>query len=320
MFTLAHLSDVHLSPMPPLSLRALATKRFYGYQSWLRRRRQIHRRHVTDLLVEDVRRAAPDHVAITGDLVNLATRQEFANAAQWLSEFGAPDWVTVVPGNHDAYVPVPFEDGIGRWADYMRGDLAVAGTITRPSPEPFPFVRTRRNIALIGLSSSVPTGPLLASGRLGHAQIEMLGEILSVLRARGFFRVVLIHHPPLPGMNARRKALLDAPRLAGVLAEEGAELVLHGHNHQHSLKRLVSRHGPVHVVGVPSASAVARHGKPASAWYRYAINRTNGMWTCDVTVRAYDEASDRFTEANRLTLDMDADDRAGQTAGLAAEA
>lgn len=306
MFTLAHLSDVHLSPMPALSLRSLVTKRFYGYQSWLRRRRRIHLRRVTDAMMEDIREAAPDHVALTGDLINLATATEFRNAAEWLTSVGAPDWISVVPGNHDAYVPVPWERGLGLWSDYMRGDMALAGTVSQPFKDPFPFVRTRRNIGLVGLSTAVSTPPLIASGRLGRSQIERAGEILSALRERGFFRVVLIHHPPLPGMNSRRKALDDAAALSTMLQQEGAELVLHGHNHQHSLRRLASRHGPVHVVGVPSASAVPHGGKPAAAWYRYRIGRANGQWQCTVSVRSFDEAAGRFVDSEAPALDMDA--------------
>ena len=53
-----------------------------------------------------------------------------------------------------------------------------------------------------------------------HAQIEALGPLLRTLRERGFARVVLIHHPPLPG--------LAAPRLARPpqhLTDVGAALV-----------------------------------------------------------------------------------------------
>ncbi|WP_137389747.1 metallophosphoesterase family protein [Rhodoligotrophos defluvii] len=302
MFTLAHLSDPHLAPLKAPRLKDLATKRFYGHQSWIRRRRFIHRREVLDAMMEDIRRAQVDHVAVTGDLVNISTRSEFRAAAQWLASLGTPDHVTIVPGNHDAYVPVRWEKGLGLWQDYFTGDLSLGKQ--QIDNAPFPFIRTRRNVALIGLSTAVPTPMLVASGMLGARQIHRLAEILPMLKERGFFRVVLIHHPPLPGMNSPRKALEDAAALRDVLEREGAELVLHGHNHEHSLRQVFSRTGPVQVVGVPSASALGRHGKPPAAWYCYRISRAKGQWQCGVTVRSFDEASGRFHETESFRLDM----------------
>jgi 3',5'-cyclic AMP phosphodiesterase CpdA len=305
MFTLAHLSDPHLPPLRSPRLKDLVTKRFYGHQSWIRRRRFIHRREVVDKMIEDIQRARVDHVAITGDLVNIATEAEFVGAAEWLAQVGTPDRVTLVPGNHDAYVPVAFEKGIGLWQDYFTSDLSLGRMHADDSP--FPFVRTRRNVALIGLSTALPTPPLVASGTLGAIQLHRLGEILAALKERGFFRVVLIHHPPLPGMNSPRKALTDASAFREVIEREGAEIVLHGHNHEHSMRQVFSASGHAYVLGVPSASALPRHGKPAAAWYLYRIGRAKGAWQCDVTVRSYNETKGQFEETEAFALDLSPD-------------
>ena len=71
-FTLAHLSDPHLPPLPAARLRDLASKRALGYLNWTRNRHKYHRREVLDALVADMRAQAPDHIAVTGDLVNLS--------------------------------------------------------------------------------------------------------------------------------------------------------------------------------------------------------------------------------------------------------
>ena len=42
MFTLAHLSDIHLAPLPKLNPLELFSKRGLGYINWLRKRRSIH--------------------------------------------------------------------------------------------------------------------------------------------------------------------------------------------------------------------------------------------------------------------------------------
>ena len=79
-FTLAHLSDPHLPPLPAARLHELAGKRAFGYLNWTRNRHKYHRREVLDALVADMQAQRPDHIAVTGDLVNLALEAEFAPA------------------------------------------------------------------------------------------------------------------------------------------------------------------------------------------------------------------------------------------------
>ena len=55
-------------------------------------------------LVADLKARTPDHIAVTGDLVNLSLPSEFVAARAWLDALGNPRDVSVVPGNHDAYV------------------------------------------------------------------------------------------------------------------------------------------------------------------------------------------------------------------------
>src|SRR5258708_11418569 len=103
-FTLAHLSDPHLAPLPVARMRDLAGKRAFGYLNWTRNRHKFHRRDVLDALVSDMQAQAPDHIAITGDLVNLALEAEFAPSRAWLLSLCPPDPVTVIPANHHPYV------------------------------------------------------------------------------------------------------------------------------------------------------------------------------------------------------------------------
>ena len=103
-FTLAHLSDPHIPPLPRPRPGELMGKRVLGYLNWTRNRRKFHRRDVLDALVSDMKTQTPDHIAVTGDLVNLALEAEFMPARTWLEGVGPSDRVTVIPGNHDAYV------------------------------------------------------------------------------------------------------------------------------------------------------------------------------------------------------------------------
>lgn len=304
MYAIAHLSDVHLPPLPPVTFSQLVGKRLIGLLSWRLRRAAIHRREIADAIVADIAAARPDHTILTGDMVNISTPAEFAQAGDWLTAFAAPDKLTFVPGNHDAYVAVDWQEGLSRFANYMSGDMrggrptGYAGLMC-----PFPFVRTRRNIALIGLSSAWPAPWRKASGRIGQTQLDDLAARLRDLRQRGFYRLVMVHHPPLPGLAKPRKALDDVRELASVLGQEGAELVIHGHNHMHMQSTIDTRHGTAHVIGIPSASAIAHKSKPAAAWYCYRIRREAGRWRTRVAVRAWNGDVGRFEKLTNFSLE-----------------
>ena len=89
--TLAHVSDVHLSPAPGVALRHLNIKRGLGYLNWQRQRRHTHNRAALDLVVADMLRHKPDHIAVTGDLINLGLPVEYEAATAWLREVGTPE-------------------------------------------------------------------------------------------------------------------------------------------------------------------------------------------------------------------------------------
>ena len=207
-FTLAHFSDPHLPPLPPPRLGELAGKRVLGYLNWTRNRRKYYRREVLDALVSDMQAQGPDHVAMTGDVVNLAIEAEFAPALTWLKGVGPPDRVTAIPGNHDAYVRATQHRFAEVFCDYLRGDGASNGSGT------FPFLRRRGPLALIGLTSAVPTAPFMATGRLGRAQLDALEPILIELSAEQAFRVLLVHHPLRS--DSRPKRLTDFSRAARI--------------------------------------------------------------------------------------------------------
>jgi hypothetical protein len=118
------------------------------------------------------------------------------------------------------------------------------------------------------------------------------------------FRVLLIHHPPLPGQAEDRKALVDAREFTKVLKDEGADLVLHGHNHKAMVTRLDSDHGPVNVIGVPSASSAQRGGKPPAAWNLYQDGQNDGEWRCNVVERSYDAAAGKLATTREFKLDI----------------
>ena len=297
MFLLAHLSDPHLGPLPQPSLADLAGKRLLGFVNWHLRRGRQHRRDVLHALVEDMKANAPDHIAVTGDLVNIALPVEYGTARAWLESVGPPDRVTLVPGNHDIYVRATAGHARRMWNEYMRGDEGGAP----PTPFPFPFVRRRGPVALIGVSTALPTFPLLATGHLGAEQIARLADILARLKQEQAFRVVLIHHPPA-GKNHWQKRLVDAAGFRRVIEAHGADLVLHGHDHVHAVEWIEGPAGRIPVVGVPSASIVPGSDDEPAAYHLFRIDGAPGAWRCEMIVRGVSGDQTGIAELARRTL------------------
>jgi 3',5'-cyclic AMP phosphodiesterase CpdA len=291
-FTLAHLSDPHLAPLPAPRWSELMSKRVTGYINWRRNRRFVHDAAVLSKIVADLKAQAPDHIACTGDLANIALPDEFVRGRDWLENLGSPHEVSLVPGNHDAYVREGMTYAGRQWGAYMSGDDGKAG---------FPYLRRRGPLALIGLSTAVQTAWGLATGWLGGAQLAALAKMLDALKREPLFRVALIHHPPA-SQARRHKLLLDRDVLKRVIAEHGAELVLHGHDHLSMLNWLDRSDGArVPAVGVPSASAAPGKARNAAAYNLYTIDGAPGAWRCEMIARDIDAAG-AISEQKRMML------------------
>ena len=297
MFILAHLSDPHLAPMQWPRPRDLINKRMLGFVNWHFRRRAFHRAEVLDALITDMKQASPDHIAVTGDLVNISLEHEFTVAQEWLRRLGDAKHVTLVPGNHDAYVRASAHHASRVWREYMR----EADEDAADPKEPFPFVRRRGPVALIGVSTAIPTGPFAAKGEVGPAQLERLRAALKAVAAEPLFRVLVIHHPPLSTKQERHKRLIDAEAVRALLREYGVELVIHGHEHIHSLVWLDGPAGRIPAFGVPSASADVSDAHPAG-YNLYRIGGKPGAWQCEAISRGLRADETGFVELHRETV------------------
>lgn len=285
MFSLAQVADPHVSPLPQPTALELCNKRVLGYLSWTLRRKHIHRKEVLSALTADLVAAAPDHVAVVGDLTNISLPAEFPPALEWLRTLGDPDRVSVVPGNHDAYVSLPWSGTIALWRRYMRGDDRAADQAPR-GPEDYPWLRVRGPVAVVGVSTAVPTLPFFATGRVGASQLARLEDLLREQGREGRFRVVLIHHPPIDDLTKWRKRLTDSASFARVIGRVGAELILHGHTHEATQAAMAGPNGPVSVVGVTSASSNGGEDEALRARYNiYRIERGNDGWNVEVEIR-----------------------------------
>ena len=274
---LAHLSDPHVGPLPAPGWRELIGKRLTGYWNWHHHRHSIHNMAVLASIVDDVVSHRPDHVALSGDLVNLGMAAEFPLAAQLLQPLGNGAEVSIVPGNHDAYVGASLALMKQNFAPFMAGDDGEAG---------FPYLRRRKGVALIGLSSAVPTLPFLAEGGMGKAQLARFEALLIACHAEGLPVVVMIHHPPHHAGARLFRRLRDAAALEAILSLHGASLVLHGHNHKRSLARLPGPNGStVPVVGVASASAIPGDDAHRAAYHLFRLTPDGNRLSIHLDVR-----------------------------------
>ena len=261
-FRVAHLTDPHLQPPADALTRAdRFSKRALSAFAWRRKGRE-HQPQVLKALTDDIRAYRPDHIALTGDLINFAAPAEFEAARAWLQTLGDPRDLTVSPGNHDALVARDAPERFAPWREWL-GD----------GPDPaFPTLRERGPLAVVNLSSAVPTAPWLATGRLGQDQLAALDRLLAALEGRDLFRLLLIHHPPARGVVSKRKSLEDAAELRAILKARGVDLVLHGHGHEPAVSRIDGPAGPIPVLGAPSASAsLDGHHTPAR-WHAIEID------------------------------------------------
>ncbi len=230
---LIHLTDPHLTTPPnrrSLLGRSHYGKRFLGHTSWMRNRRFKMRREWLDEVRDEVLGREPDQILLTGDLTQIGTIEEILEARSWLESLGPPEKVCLAPGNHDAYAGESWPNLLAEWGDYL-----PAGGI-----DGFPVSKRIGDVLLLSLTSAVPTRPVSACGLLGAEQLERLE--IELASSDQLLRVLILHHPPLPGMVQFRKRLRDAHHLLQVLNPHPVDLVFYGHRHRNlTTERLGAR-------------------------------------------------------------------------------
>jgi 3',5'-cyclic AMP phosphodiesterase CpdA len=300
---LAHCSDLHLLSHDGARWLELANKRWIGRMNLISNRSRHYHVAAFDDMVTDLNTQQIDHVLCTGDVTNLALRREFEFARGKFDGLAhGKTNITVIPGNHDAYVA----EGVGLFAEmfepFARTDpgwewqpndrRADAESDLVEGVPRWPIVRLRGDLALIGLSTSRQTPWFTAYGRVGDGQLERLARVLEDPRLAGKFRLVAIHHPPA-GVRARSKirGLRDHEAFAQVIGEVGAELIVHGHEHRDMTEEIQGPNGAVPVRGVQSGTYF--HDKPEKT-ARYRIFEIENGTLVRTHSRIWDRDARRF--------------------------
>ena len=256
-FRIAHVSDVHvLSRLSAEWRRMLFNKRITGWANVVLRRGRVYRREYLRAVLEEAA-ARADHVVVAGDITNMAHESESLEARRLLDEVARRVEVTVVPGNHDIYLPAVgrerrFPHHFAPFVTSERPGLAV-----RLPAGDYPLLKVRGPAAIVGLSSAVPRPPFVSGGVLGREQLAALGRLLALPEVASRTPVVLVHHPPVDGRSrfARlRDGLLDADRLRSVVDGLPRGLLLFGHVHARSRVALRTSTGSLDVVSASGAA------------------------------------------------------------------
>lgn len=251
----------------------LFSKRITGYINWHRHRKAFHQIAVLEKVMDELKGFKPDHLAITGDLVNIATHSEIARARVWLEDNCDKDHTSLVPGNHDAYVPGAFKSSTSAWRPWISGSESQ-------SDNQFPYLKVVGPVAIIGFSTSNATLPFWATGKFTKAQAQKGQELLSKAKDDGLFRVILIHHPPYHNATHPMKKMIGIDLFQDMVSNSGAELILHGHTHLNTIHKVEYPSGSANAIGISSASQAAGDKKLVAGFNLFDIEKQTSGWNC----------------------------------------
>jgi 3',5'-cyclic AMP phosphodiesterase CpdA len=287
MVRIAHISDLHVLSRTGAHWRAmLLNKRLTGYANTLLRRGRVHRREFLLTVLEAAAKAA-DHVVVTGDITNLALESEYDDARSLLSGVSRSVEVTVVPGNHDIYLPPVFHERrfAHHFGDFLKSDLPDLA-LDLPAGR-FPCVKLRGPVAIIGVSSGVPRPPFIAAGLVGDKQLHALARVLAHPEVERRTAVILIHHPPVDGRSRiaqLRDGLADGAAFRRALAPLADGLVLFGHVHKRVRCVLPTLAGVLDVVAASGAALDHPHPSVRAGFNLYEVGDDGAIETIGARV------------------------------------
>jgi len=224
-------------------------------------------------LKESIVALEPDAVAVSGDLTQRCTTDEFKKARAYLDDVRRVAPVVVIPGNHDV-----------RWLGAAARQLGVVGFAGQKAHD-YKYSRYTRFISEDLDPHLVVEGAVIAGCNTAHGisrgsltrRFQDLGVIGSVrkddvAKVREAFeaapsdaaRIVMIHHNPIRGESSGRHGLANTDEALRAFARLGAELVLCGHDHQEAVHTVEQGKGGLVISTAGTISNRIRGGRASS--------------------------------------------------------
>ena len=243
---IGHISDLHILDIDEIRPREFLNKRLVGGVNLLLNRSDEHSVGVVREAINHLDRQDVDHIAISGDVTNLALDSEFAAVADIVRDISDhEERVSVVPGNHDYYTRDAansrrFER---HFAPYLRSDLPAYQLDSG-----YPFCKLMgEDIALVGLNSGIVTPWFFATGKIREEELESASALLEDPELRDRFTIVMVHHHLVPFEHSRveyTRRLVNADDLLEMVRRRCVDLVIHGHNHHFATIEIPHLGGP----------------------------------------------------------------------------
>src|SRR4029079_13481863 len=99
------------------------------------------------------------------------------------------------------------------------------------------------------------------------------------------------------------RRLIDGDLFRHAIAEGGAELILHGHNHRTSVTFLDGCDGPVPLVGAAAASVSPRRGREGGSYCLFDIDDSGSGFTVTLSERGVRDGAVETIADHALTAD-----------------
>ena len=200
--------------------------------------------------IMEVNDLEPDVVVCSGDLTTHGFRQEYADAADYLSRLEC-EHLVVIPGNHDSRNVgyVHFEDLFGKRNSVLHVD----------------------GVTIVAVDSSEPD---LDHGQIGRGRYPWIREQFA---EPADFRIFVLHHHllPVPGTGRERNIVHDAGDALETLQAAGVHLVLSGHKHVPYAWRLED----IFVVNAGTVSSLRLRGKGRPCYNVIEVEGSHvGVW------------------------------------------
>lgn len=307
---IAHISDLHILEIRDVRPWQFANKRLVGGTNLLLNRGGKHSSAVVEKALTRLDELDVDHIAITGDLTNLALPSEFEAARRIVDTISeAPQRVSLIPGNHDYYTPDAARENRFEhtFAPFLQSDLP-----DYQLESGYPFCKLRDDVAIVGLNSGIVTPPMFATGRVRADELESAQALLGDPKVRERFVIVMVHHHLLPFEHSRveyLRRLINADDVLRVLREQNVDLAIHGHNHHFSTLELPHLGGPGVLRICEAGSTSTKHYSTEEFGGKFNVYHIEDRRLTRIETHLFEARDDDFVHWNEQVFEQAVSER-----------